>query len=62
LNGIISYVEKDLNNRLSEFDSLCSSVDFKKLKKEDLQKIYSKKKKKVTKKFNIFKSNYFKRY
>jgi len=43
LNGIISYVEKDLTNRVSEFDSLCENVDFKKFEKEDLQKLYSKK-------------------
>jgi len=30
LNGIILYVEKDLNNRINEFDSLCENVNFKK--------------------------------
>jgi len=30
LNGVISYVEKDLTNRIGEFDNLCESVDFKK--------------------------------
>jgi hypothetical protein len=44
LNGIISYIEKDLTNRLSEFDTLAESVDFKKMEKEDLTKLYSKKK------------------
>jgi hypothetical protein len=44
LNGIITYVEKDLTNRQSEFDTLCESVNFKKMEKEDLQKLYSKKK------------------
>jgi len=43
-NGIIGYVEKDLNGRQKDFDSLCESVDFKKMEKEDLTKIYSKKK------------------
>jgi len=44
LNGILSYVEKDLTNRVSEFEGLCEMVDFKKFEKEDLQKIYKKKK------------------
>jgi len=44
LNGILTYVEKDLNNRLSEFDKLVESVNFKKLEKEDLTKMYAKKK------------------
>jgi len=44
LNGVISYVEKDLNNRVSEFDSLCENVNFKKMEKEDLTKLYAKKK------------------
>jgi len=44
LNGIIAYVEKDLTSRQSEFDTLCESVDFKKMEKEDLTKIYAKKK------------------
>jgi len=44
LNGVISYVEKDLTNRVSEFEGLCESVDFKKMEKEDLTKIYAKKK------------------
>jgi len=44
LNGVISYVEKDLNNRISEFDNLVESVNFKKLEKEDLTKLYAKKK------------------
>jgi len=43
LNGVIAYVEKDLTNRMSEFDTLVSSIDFKKFEKEDLTKIYSKK-------------------
>jgi hypothetical protein len=30
----IRYVEKDLNNRIKEFDSLCEMVDFKKFEKE----------------------------
>jgi len=44
LNGILAYVEKDLNNRLGEFDKLVESVNFKKLEKEDLTKLYAKKK------------------
>jgi len=44
LNGIISYVEKDLNNRMSQFESLCDNVNFKKMEKEDLTKLYAKKK------------------
>jgi len=61
LNGIISYIEKDLNNRVGEFDSLAESVDFKKMEKEDLTKMYAKKKM-VTKKFNFLKPNYSQRY
>jgi len=44
LNGILAYVEKDLNNRLGEFDKLAESINFKKLEKEDLTKLYAKKK------------------
>jgi len=44
LNGIIAYVEKDLTNRVGEFDNLVASVNFKKLEKEDLTKLYAKKK------------------
>jgi len=44
LNGVLTYVEKDLTNRVGEFDSLIESVDFKKMEKEDLTKMYSKKK------------------
>jgi len=44
LNGVIAYVEKDLTNRVSEFDTLVASIDFKKFEKEDLTKIYAKKK------------------
>jgi len=44
LNGVLAYVEKDLNNRISEFDNLVESVNFKKLEKEDLTKLYAKKK------------------
>jgi hypothetical protein len=44
LNGILTYVEKDLNNRIGEFDKLVESVNFKKLEKEDLTKMYAKKK------------------
>jgi Ran GTPase-activating protein (RanGAP) involved in mRNA processing and transport len=33
-----------LTKNLSEFDKLCESVNFKKMEKEDLQKLYSKKK------------------
>jgi len=44
LNGIIGYIEKDLNNRVGEFDKLAESVDFKKMEKEDLTKMYAKKK------------------
>jgi len=43
LNGIISYVEKDLTNRAQEFETLCESVNFKKMEKEDLTKLYGKK-------------------
>jgi len=43
LNGVISYVEQDLNNRVKDFDSLIESVNFKKIEKEDLTKLYSKK-------------------
>jgi len=45
LNGVISYIEKDLTNRVGEFDTLCESVDFKKMEKEDLTKLYAQKKK-----------------
>jgi len=45
LNGVVNYVEQDLTNRIGEFDSLAESVDFKKVEKEDLTKLYSKKKK-----------------
>jgi hypothetical protein len=61
LNGVLSYVEKDLTNRLSEFDGLVESVNFKKLEKEDLTKLYAKKKM-VTKIFFIFKYHYNERY
>jgi len=44
LNGILAYVEKDLNNRLGEFDKLAESINFKKMEKEDLTKLYAKKK------------------
>jgi len=44
LNGIIAYVEKDLSNRVGEFDKLVESVNFKKLEKDDLTKLYAKKK------------------
>jgi len=44
LNGILAYVEKDLTNRIGEFDKLVESVNFKKLEKEDLTKLYAKKK------------------
>jgi len=43
LEGIISYIDKDVDGRLSEFDNLCESVDFKKLEKEELLKLYTKK-------------------
>jgi len=43
LNGIIAYVEKDLNNRIGEFEKLTESVNFKKMEKEDLTKLYAKK-------------------
>jgi len=33
LTGIIEYVEKDLNNRVNEFDRFCETVDFKKWKR-----------------------------
>jgi len=61
LNGVITYIEKDLSSRVSEFDSLCESVDFKKNGKRRFNKIIFKKKM-VTKKFNILKSYYFKGY
>jgi len=44
LNGVIAYIEKDLNNRVSEFDQLAESVNFKKMEKYDLTKLYAKKK------------------
>jgi len=44
LNGILAYVEKDLSNRMGEFDALCESVNFKKMEKEDLTKLYAKRK------------------
>jgi len=44
LNGVISYIEKDLSNRVGEFDNLAESVDFKKMEKDDLTKLYAKKK------------------
>jgi len=44
LNGVLEYIEKDLSNRMSELDSLVESVDFKKMEKEDLTKLYAKKK------------------
>ena len=43
LNGIIAYIEKDMS-KVGEFEKLCESVDFKKMEKEDLTKLYSKKK------------------
>jgi len=61
LNGIIAYVEKDLNNRLGEFDKLAESINFKKMEKEDLTKLYAKKKM-VTKIIIIFKYYYNERY
>jgi len=30
LNGTLNYIEKDLSNRASEFESLCASINFKK--------------------------------
>jgi len=44
LNGVIAYVEKDLTNRMKEFESLISNIDFKKLEKDDLKSLYKKKK------------------
>jgi len=44
LNGILAYVEKDLTNRMGEFDKLVESINFKKMEKEDLTKLYAKKK------------------
>jgi len=42
-NGIVAYVEKDLEKRFSQFETLIESIDFKKFEKDDLLKIYSKK-------------------
>jgi len=44
LSGVIGYIEKDLSNRVSEFDQLAECVNFKKMEKEDLTKLYAKKK------------------
>jgi len=44
LNGIIAYVDKDVDARIGEFDNLCENVNFKKFDKEELLKIYTKKK------------------
>jgi len=44
LNGIISYVEKDLEKRVEEFETLCERVDFRKIEKDELLKVYKKKK------------------
>jgi hypothetical protein len=40
--GIISYVEKDLDKRIGEFENLVEQINFNKFEKEDLLKIYSK--------------------
>ena len=42
LNGILTYIEKD-PNRMGELENLLESVNFKKINKEELQKIYKKK-------------------
>jgi hypothetical protein len=44
LNGVLTYIEKDLENRKSEFDSLSEIIDFKKISESELKKLYSKKK------------------
>jgi len=61
LNGIIAYVEKDLNNRIGEFDKLAESVNFKKMEKRRLNKIICKEKM-VTKILKLFKYHYYERY
>jgi len=43
-NGIVAYVEKDLEKRFSQFETLIESVDFKKFEKDELLKVYTKKK------------------
>jgi len=44
LEAIMTYVEKDLNTRYQEFDTLIENVDFRKMEKEALVKISKKKK------------------
>jgi len=43
LEAIMTYVEKDLNTRYQEFDTLIENVDFRKMEKEALVKISKKK-------------------
>jgi len=63
LNGIINYVEKDLTNRVKEFDSLCEMIDFKKIfLKKMIYKRFIKKKKMDAKIFSFFKRFDFERY
>jgi len=61
LNGILAYVEKYLTNRMGEFDKLVESINFKKMEKDDLTKLYAKKKM-VTKIFFIFKYYHYEGY
>jgi hypothetical protein len=43
LNSVIDWIEQDLENRKDKFDVLLDNIDFQKVKKNDLKKIYSKK-------------------
>jgi len=40
--GVISYVEKDIDNRIIEFENLIEQINFKKFEKDDLLKVYGK--------------------
>jgi len=44
LNGIIAYVEKDLENRKALLENLLENVNFKSIERDDLLKVYKKKK------------------
>jgi len=44
LDGVLSYVEKDLDKRKNLLDNLLENVNFKKIEKEDLLKSFKKKK------------------
>jgi hypothetical protein len=39
LNGILSYIEEDLEKRISELENLLESVNFKKIEKDTLKKM-----------------------